>query len=260
MKRNMEFNDIHLNKFFSKKNTVENIERINLINTGEYLDIVRAFARITYKSVYIIDYQTKSFEYVSDNPLFLCGMKPSEVQELGYGFYFRNVKTDDLNLLLQINEIGFDFYDKLPIEERKLYTISYDFHLINEKGKIVLINHKLTPMFLDKDGKIWKAMCIVAISNNQSAGNITITRHGSDTFWTYCKDSLKWIDKQRAKLSERELEMLRLYARGMTINEIAEKMFLSADTIKFHRRKLFEKINVQNITEALAYATNNKLI
>lgn len=260
MKWIMEINTDDLDKFFSEKNTVENVEGSNFISTGEYLDIIRAFARITYKSIYIIDYQTKSFEYVSDNPLFLCGMQPSEVQKLGYGFYFRNVKSEDIDLLLQINEIGFDFYEKLPIEERKIFTISYDFHLINEKGKTVLINHKLTPMFLTKEGKIWKAMCIVALSNNQNAGNITINRHGSDTFWTYCKNSLKWISEQKAKLSDRELEMLRFYARGLTISEIAEKMFLSADTVKFHRRKLFEKINVHNITDALAFATNNKLI
>ncbi|WP_100074818.1 response regulator transcription factor [Chryseobacterium camelliae] len=256
----MESNNDRLNQFFTEKNTVKNIQSNDFINTGEYLDIIRAFARITYKSIYIIDYQKKAFEYVSDNPLFLCGLEPEQVQELGYGFYFRNVKSEDLNLLVQINEIGFDFYEQIPLDDRKLYTISYDFHLINEKGKSVLINHKLTPMFLNEEGKIWKAMCIVALSNNQNAGNISINRHGSDVFWSFSLETGKWNSEQKAKLSERELEMLRLYARGLTINEIAEKMFLSADTVKFHRRKLFEKVNVQNITEALAFATNNKLI
>lgn len=256
----MESNKDQLNQFFTEKNTVKNIQSNDFINTGEYLDIIRAFARITYKSIYIIDYQKKAFEYVSDNPLFLCGLKPEQVKELGYGFYFRNVKSEDLDLLVQINEIGFDFYEQIPLDDRKLYTISYDFHLINEKGKPILINHKLTPMFLNEEGKIWKAMCIVALSNNQNAGNISINRHGSDIFWSFSLETRKWNSEQKAKLSERELEMLRLYARGLTINEIAEKMFLSADTVKFHRRKLFEKVNVQNITEALAFATNNKLI
>ncbi|WP_294205130.1 helix-turn-helix transcriptional regulator [uncultured Chryseobacterium sp.] len=256
----MESNKDQLNQFFTEKNTVKNIQSNDFINTGEYLDIIRAFARITYKSIYIIDYQKKAFEYVSDNPLFLCGLKPEQVKELGYGFYFRNVKSEDLDLLVQINEIGFDFYEQIPLDDRKLYTISYDFHLINEKGKPILINHKLTPMFLNEEGKIWKAMCIVALSNNQNAGNISINRHGSDIFWSFSLEIRKWNSEQKAKLSERELEMLRLYARGLTINEIAEKMFLSADTVKFHRRKLFEKVNVQNITEALAFATNNKLI
>ena len=48
--------------------------------------------------------------------------------------------------------------------------------------------------------------------------------------------------------------------QGLTINEIAEKIFISPDTVKFHRRKLFEKMGVDNITEALSYATNNKLL
>jgi DNA-binding NarL/FixJ family response regulator len=51
-----------------------------------------------------------------------------------------------------------------------------------------------------------------------------------------------------------------MHAMGLTINEIAERIFLSVDTVKFHRRKLFEKIDVHNITEALAFAINNKLL
>lgn len=248
------------NQFFSDRNTVNSISEKDFVQTGNYLEIVKAFARITYMSVYVIDYQNKGFEYVSDNPLFLCGLTPEEVQELGYGFYFRNVKKDDLPLLLKINEVGFDFYEKLPLEDRKNHTISYDFHIINEKKNTMLINHKLTPMFLTEDGKIWKAMCIVALSPNHTSGNITISKQGSGNIWKYDLESKKWVEEEKAKLSDREIEILRFYARGLTITEIAEQIFVSADTVKFHRRKLFEKIGVQNITEALAYATNNKLI
>ena len=246
--------------FFSDKNTVKSISEKDAVQTGNYLEIVKAFARVTYMSIYVIDYQNKGFEYVSDNPLFLCGLTHEEVQELGYGFYFRNVKQEDLSLLLKINEIGFDFYEKLPLEDRKNYTISYDFHIINEKKNSILISHKLTPMFLTEDGKIWKAMCIVALSPNHTAGNITISKQGSGIFWKFDLESNKWVEEEKAKLSDREIEILRFYARGLTITEIAEQIFVSADTVKFHRRKLFEKIGVQNITEALAYATNNKLL
>lgn len=249
-----------INSFFSDRNTVRNISDNDIVQTGNYLEIVKAFARLTYQSIYIIDYQNKAFEYVSDNPLFLCGLTSKEVEQLGYGFYFRNVGKEDLDLLLKINEIGFDFYDKLPIEDRKNYSISYDFHITNEKKNTILINHKLTPMFLNEEGKIWKAMCIVSLSPNHSSGNITISKQDADIVWKFNLVSNKWEKDEKIKLSDRETEILRLYARGLTITEIAEKIFVSADTVKFHRRKLFEKIGVQNITEALAYATNNKLL
>jgi DNA-binding NarL/FixJ family response regulator len=69
-----------------------------------------------------------------------------------------------------------------------------------------------------------------------------------------------WETEKKAVLSKRELEILQLCARGFTINEIADTIFVSPDTVKFHRRKLFERLEVGSITEAIAYATNNKLI
>ena len=44
------------------------------------------------------------------------------------------------------------------------------------------------------------------------------------------------------------------------MKEIAEKMLHSFDTVKFYRRQIFEKLDVQNITEALAFATNYGLV
>ena len=249
-----------IEKFFSEKNTVHNITQHELIQTFDYLEAVKAFSRITYKSIYIIDYQTKAFEYVSDNPLFLCDHTPDEVRELGYAFYFKHVKDDDLKLLLRINEIGFNFYQSIVVEERKKYTISYDFHLVKGNKKSILINHKLTPLFLTDEGKIWKAMCIVSLSQNNSSGNIQIFKEGSDEIWRFDLSENEWIKNIKVKLTEREIEILLLHAQGLTISEIADKIYLTPDTIKFHRRKLFEKFAVQNITEALAYAINNKLI
>ncbi|MGV4415092.1 response regulator transcription factor [Chryseobacterium sp. T1] len=246
--------------FFSDKNTVKSVTQRDFIQTGNYLEVAKAFSRITYKSIYVIDYQTKNFEFVSDNPLFLCGLSSEEVLKLGYGFYFRIVKKSDLELLLRINEIGFDFYEKIPLEDRKNYTISYDFHIINKKKHLVLINHQLTPVFLTEEGKIWKAMCIVALSRNHTSGNIKIYKQNADFIWNFDLAKGKWKKEEKIKLSEREIEILRFYARGLTINDISEKIFLSTDTVKYHRRKLFEKIGVQNIAEALAYAINNKLI
>ncbi|MDR2238803.1 MAG: helix-turn-helix transcriptional regulator [Chryseobacterium sp.] len=249
-----------INRFFNEKNAVRNDAEIDLSQSGDYLEAVRAFSRITYQSLYVINYQTKSFEYVSDNPLFLCGKTSEEVKQLGYAFYFQHVRPEDLELLVKINKAGFDFYDKIPVTERKKYSISYDFHLVNGKKNEILINHKLTPMFLTESGQVWKALCIVSLSNSTEAGNIVLSKDGSDEVWKYDPDTDEWNKEEKIKLSAREHEILRLYTGGMTISEIAGKLFITADTVKFHRKKLFEKIGVNNIAEAFAYAKANKLL
>lgn len=250
----------NINDFFSMKNTVDNISENELLKTSDYLAPIKAFARTTYKSIYIIDYQKKGFEYVSDNPLFLCGHTSEEVKEMGYAFYFKYVTPPDLDLLLKINTVGFDFFEKLPIEERLFYTISYDFNIKNQEKKTILINQKLTPLFLNNDGKVWKAICIISLSTEQHSGNIKIYKQGDNKMFTYNLEGKYWKTEEKITLTNREKEILQYSARGFKINEIAESIFVSPDTVKFHRKKLFEKLEVANISEAIVYATNNKLI
>jgi LuxR family maltose regulon positive regulatory protein len=55
-------------------------------------------------------------------------------------------------------------------------------------------------------------------------------------------------------LSLRELEVLQLLAKGLSNREIGERLFLALDTVKGHNRKIFEKLQVQRRTEAVARA------
>ncbi|MGM0579204.1 MAG: response regulator transcription factor [Bacteroidota bacterium] len=179
---------------------------------------------------------------------------------MGYEFYFKYVPADDLELLLKINTVGFDFYETLPLEDRKDYSISYDFHLTNNEGKLILINQKLTPIFLTKEGKIWKAICLVSLSTEQHSGNIIIQRNRYNETYKYDLSTCCWKRIEKIELSDREKEILRYSIRGYSINEISEKLFISSDTVKFHRRKLYEKLEVSNISEAISYASQNELI
>ena len=57
-------------------------------------------------------------------------------------------------------------------------------------------------------------------------------------------------------LSQRELKILQLIAQGLSNQEIGERLFLALDTIKGHNRNIFDKLQVQNRTEAAARPAN----
>jgi LuxR family maltose regulon positive regulatory protein len=61
-------------------------------------------------------------------------------------------------------------------------------------------------------------------------------------------------------MSQRELEVLRLIAAGLSNREISERLYLALDTVKGHNRKIFSKLEVRSRTEALARARELRLL
>ncbi|HEX5363330.1 MAG TPA: response regulator transcription factor [Gallionella sp.] len=62
------------------------------------------------------------------------------------------------------------------------------------------------------------------------------------------------------KLSERELHILKLFAQGLSGNEIARKLSISKKTVSTHKNNLMQKMNFQNIADLVLYAARYSLI
>jgi DNA-binding NarL/FixJ family response regulator len=62
------------------------------------------------------------------------------------------------------------------------------------------------------------------------------------------------------KLTERELEVLRLVAQGLNNRDIAKQLFISDNTVKNHVRNILEKLQLHSRMEAVMYAVREKLL
>jgi two-component system, NarL family, response regulator NreC len=61
-------------------------------------------------------------------------------------------------------------------------------------------------------------------------------------------------------ISQREKEVLRLVALGMTNREIADRLYISAHTVITHRKNITAKLGIKTIAGLTVYAVINKLI
>ena len=62
------------------------------------------------------------------------------------------------------------------------------------------------------------------------------------------------------RLTERELEVLRLVARGLANKDIATTLFISENTVKNHVRNILEKLQLHSRMEAVVYAVREKIL
>jgi DNA-binding NarL/FixJ family response regulator len=55
-------------------------------------------------------------------------------------------------------------------------------------------------------------------------------------------------------LTDRETEVLKLISQGLDSHDIAERLFISVNTVNNHRQKILSKTRTKNATQALLYA------
>ncbi|MGB5979030.1 MAG: LuxR C-terminal-related transcriptional regulator [Cyclobacteriaceae bacterium] len=65
----------------------------------------------------------------------------------------------------------------------------------------------------------------------------------------------KWLKEKLNQLSERELQVLRLIAEGLSSKELAERLSISSHTATSHRKNLMMKFNVRNTAELIKEAS-----
>jgi DNA-binding NarL/FixJ family response regulator len=68
-------------------------------------------------------------------------------------------------------------------------------------------------------------------------------------------------ERDATTLTEREREVLELLVQGITSNrDLAERLIVSENTVKYHLRNILDKLHVQNRAQVIAYALRHKLV
>jgi LuxR family transcriptional regulator, maltose regulon positive regulatory protein len=68
------------------------------------------------------------------------------------------------------------------------------------------------------------------------------------------------MQRLAGRLSERELQVMRLCAQGLSNNDIAQSLSLTEGTVKAHLHSAYRKLGVEGRTELTRYAHENGLV
>ncbi len=75
------------------------------------------------------------------------------------------------------------------------------------------------------------------------------------------KDAVnRYKSKLHLNVSKREVDIIRLVAKGLNSNEIGDKLHISKHTVDTHRRSILEKTECKNAIELVAYASKFNII
>jgi len=77
----------------------------------------------------------------------------------------------------------------------------------------------------------------------------------------FAQPAAKPAERPAEGLTEREREVLELLVQGVTSNrELADRLYVSENTIKYHLRNILNKLHLQNRAQVIAYALRHGLV
>ena len=122
-------------------------------------------------------------------------------------------------------------------------------------------------MKIGAKGYILKTMAsaqLIYAIDEVAAGKIYLPAALSSRFFEYFQQSFKEETQVVADeenllnyLTQREEEVLDLLTQGITYKGVAQKLFISETTVKTHVNNIFQKLQVNDRTQAVLYALNN---
>ena len=156
------------------------------------------------------------------------------------------VHPDDLEVVRRIDKKVWEFLDTLPEEEKLAYKYIYELRVL-ERGKYVRMIYQMRILAFKEDNFL--AMGIIDIAPEQSANTsvrFQIKNCLTDEIVPFAIESAT-----DTLLTPREREILALAKEGMFSKEISEKLNISIHTVNRHRQNILEKLQVDNIIEAI---------
>ena len=125
-------------------------------------------------------------------------------------------------------------------------------------------------MKLGAKGYILKTMAssqLMRAIQEVSQGRIYLPQGLTTGFFTYFQESFKKEEKAAnaadsllSDLTSREEEVLDLLTQGQNYKDVANTLFISETTVKTHVNNIFQKLQVNDRTQAVLYALNNGFV
>lgn len=219
-----------------------------------YVSLLKSFESSMDIDAWILDYKNERIVYATKNSNILIN---NNIRILDFSYFENILPQKELQTLIKISQAGFNFFYSLPINRRLNGYITYDLR-IKRPCRFLLMNIKFSPIILTGKGIIRLALCIMSNSVNCKSGNVYIKMNDTLKVYELIEKSDKFVEIKKQKISSKSFSVLQLASKGMKEAEIAETLNISLSTVKYHKKQIFDKLNVKNTVEAVQWINNQK--
>lgn len=236
------------------------------VDDADYLEFekkvcfLERLSEVENSSVSVVDFYKKEYIFLGSRHLEPFENTLGEFKPQDAFYYLQMVHPDDLPIVMDSYKKSFKFFLNLPEQERKDYKLILNYRQRDKFGKYLNIIVQLVVLELDKNGNIWLVLILDDLLPDKISFEGVNRRLIHIKTGKICLFKNELESNKKTILSTREVEVLGLVSRGLASKEIADKLFLSVNTVNNHRQNILEKVRASNTSEAVSYARNLGLL
>lgn len=260
----MRYTEYLRDALYDKKNTDINDVR----HVAALIEKIPHDLNVILPTIYAVDYTAKQYILLKSQIHTPLGYKVGDIISGGLQFIIDNYQQDDFATYNEhIFKETLAFLERTPQHEHSKLIFTYNYRLKNkfrglttilQKGSYITSPVSGLPVLgygIISDITSFKrdtsmVQVIDKITENP-AGYTTLENITTNYFYPY---------PEKCKLTRREREILFWVAEGLSIKELAQKLFLTESTVTNHRASIMRKTNTRNVAHLIRYALENNLL
>lgn len=236
-----------------KHRIIEHIHKCNL-----------SVANLRTKSMFFLfDNSELNYLFVSKSTSSVLGYSNEEISKKGFQWLFTLFSETELEYKKKVMADVFQFLKTLDREMILSCTVSYNLVAQRKDGKKVHLLEEMMFPEVNTNGEPLITSCFLHNLSDFGTSEVRKCRiylenNGFEEI--IFSESYNVCERTReTDLSQREVQVLEQFSKGLNTKQVAQKLFVTENTIKTHRKNILLKLQANNTAQAIKIAMKKKL-
>lgn len=202
----------------------------------------------------VFDLSKREHIYISPKFETFLGYSVTDAHETGTDYFNQMIHPEDFIFLTEAGVYFMEMGLNLPAEKIREFKLITTFRMKKADGAFIRVLEQHSLLELDKSGNLWLALSVLDFSPDQdleTPAQSRLLNFNTGELYHFPPKELSQINEL---LTNREKEVLALLSKGFISKQIADKLFISVNTVNTHRQRIIEKLNVSNTAEAINHS------
>ena len=222
--------------------------------------VASSYGSLTYEMLFVLDLQDGRLRFVSDTSGFAHRFLKTNFQERTFKSLVETVSGQDVLKIDTIFSLIQAFYKAHPVNVPEKLLFMTDMQMVFYREAKASVTYKFVPYLIGEDRALRYLLGSLGLSSGLYRDKIVAINTENNEEFQCDIESQAWQKVSRVSLTPIELIVLSLSAQGLHVNDIAAQISKARDSVKAIRKRIFGKMGVTNIMEAVIFAVNHKLI